>query len=51
VSDAVGGVLIATATGVAVNVVNQLFNTFILPKLKKRFGAGAVGEAVSASGE
>lgn len=51
VSDAVGTVLITIASGVAVNLIGQLFAAFILPRLKERFGAGAVGEAASVSGD
>lgn len=47
VSDGVGTVLITIASGVAVNLIGQLFAAFILPRLKERFGAGAVGNVVS----
>lgn len=48
--DSFGTVLVTIATGVAVNIIDQLFKEFVLPKLKERFGADAVGQAVGDAG-
>jgi hypothetical protein len=45
--DSLGAIAIDIAKAVAGGVILELFRAFILPKLKERFGADAVGEVVS----
>lgn len=49
--DSVGGIAIDIAKAVAGGVILDLFRTFILPKLKERFGTHAVGDVVSTGQE
>lgn len=48
--DGMGAVLVTITTGVAVNILGQLFKEFIMPKLKDRFGEEADGQVSAEDG-